>query len=152
MAVLSLEYAIVRSGQAMEDLSVEHDVCDQITGISLETQAKLFDVMAGLHAKYFMTPLLDEPWLHSDKGAYKPWWFVWWNTFATNQQQFTKYCEVVKTNPTVEVSTDGNGDPGFQEMVEIMMSDKGPAIGAKIMDTWGTRPYTLCHGDFRSLR
>ena len=36
------------------------------------------------------------------------------------------------------------------EIIDIMLSEKGPKLMAKQMDLWGSRPFTLTHGDLRS--
>jgi hypothetical protein len=36
------------------------------------------------------------------------------------------------------------------EIIDIMLSEMGPKLMAKQMNLWGSRPFTLTHGDLRS--
>jgi len=137
---------------AMENLSVHNEPCDQIIGISAEEQYELCEVVGAFNASFYGSDVLKEDWIAAANGVpYKPWFYDWWETFlSTGPEGFRTFAKNINTHPDKEISVSDNDNPLMLEIIDIMLSEKGPKLMAKQMDLWGSRPFTLTHGDLRS--
>lgn len=132
---------------AMEDLSAHSRVFDQIEDPPTEGFVRKMALeVASMHAAYWESPLLREPWLSRSDGRYLP-------TVAPLSMQSPGHSVSFREQWARTYGEDRLGLPEWREVERLHELLTGPRcveIHEVIFDTLSSRPRTLIHGDLRA--
>jgi len=132
---------------AMEDMGVEHDTMDQITGVSYEESVELAHLAAGLHATFWEHDLMKHPTVCNGNPKAANVFFQGWAELAcTEPNTFDEYHAACLKEPVV---TDMAPTADHETMVRLLKAHS-PALFEEFHRILDSRPKTLCHGDMRS--
>lgn len=140
----------------MENMSVEADVLDGITGLEWKDQCQLLQTVAKMHGRMYKSPELDQEWLDAT-GADGHWSGFWVNFAqmfmgapASGEEMRVKAQEAIDlTDPTIKWFSE-DIYPEWGKIVDLLAGTKGAAVWEVMLKTLDSRPKTLCHGDLRS--
>jgi aminoglycoside phosphotransferase (APT) family kinase protein len=132
---------------AMEDLTVHSRVFDQVEDPPTEEFARKMALeVASMHAAYWESPILEEPWLSRSDGRYLP-------SVAALSVQAPGHAASYREQWARVYGEDKLGLPEWRDVErlhELLTGPKCAEIHDAIFDTLSSRPRTLIHGDLRA--
>jgi hypothetical protein len=131
---------------AMEDLLPNHDLVDQVTGLTVAEAASLADMAAAFHANFWDSPVLKEDIVCQGKpDACAVFFEGWAMVTCTTPGSWDKYLGLCRKR----VQVDFESTPAETEACKFLQ--QYPAeLFASFHTVLDTRPKTLTHGDMRA--
>ena len=130
----------------MNDMGIEHEPMDQITGVTLQEQTELLSVAAKLHTTFWKHSILKHPTVCNGNTEACALFFRGWFDGAVSDPTT---CDRYRQECLTKLQFDPFPNPD-QRIVNRLLMTHPVKFLEHFHKTLDSRPFTLCHGDMRS--